>query len=127
MQEVHLSLAGRSWTLRPTFRLIAAVEQATDRGCYALGLRIASGEAKLSEIAAALHAALRATAPDAPRLDEIGAALLEEGAAGVLAPLGDLLLRAFVGGRAWREQGAPAGEGTAATAADPPDRPTSSR
>lgn len=103
-EERTVTLAGRDHAIRPTFRVIAAAEQAAGLGAYALGLRLASAEFRVAELAAVLHAMLRASGGTPPRVEEIGEALMEDGVAGVVGPMADILLRAFQGNRAWRAQ-----------------------
>ena len=112
---VTIELAGRSWTVRPTFRVVAAAEQAAGLGAYALGARIAGGQAAVYELAAVLHAVLRASQDkrDAPKsVDEVGELLMEDGTAAAIGPLSELLMHAFTGNRSWRERAAAEAAGT---------------
>jgi len=117
--EIELTLAGRTWTLRPTVALIRAVERATGGTIYRLGLRLAAGEVSFTEFNAAMHAALKATEPkQAPTPDEVGEGLVEAGYLAVAEPFGQICLGAFNGAKGWEEMQRQ--EAPAAAEADPP-------
>ena len=118
-EERTVSLGGREWTLRPTFRVVAAAEHAAGMGAYALGLRIASAECRVGELATVLHAMIGASGEKQPKVDEIGTAMMEEGITTVVGAMADILLRAFQGNKAWRAAQAEREKEAAEPASDP--------
>lgn len=96
--EVEIALAGRRFTLRPTFQAIAEIEKQTGCGLIELLQCLSGGGVKVSDLAAIITAGLRAAGEPA-RFDKVGAMLLESGLEPVMQPVGEFLVGAVTGGR----------------------------
>lgn len=77
--EVNITLLGKTWTLRPTFGALAEIEDATGMGLAAVIQRFASGAFSIEDVAIVLHEGMRAVHDDAPDLEAIKHAIIEEG------------------------------------------------
>lgn len=96
--EVEITLAGDSYTLRPSFQALCEIEEATGMGIAALLRRYGDGAFGVRDVAAVLWAGIRATDRQAPRMNEIGEIIVEEGLAAFVEPVGRFLARAVSGG-----------------------------
>lgn len=108
LQEVELKIGSQTFTVRPTYKLLARIERIMDQPARELGARCYAGqmpfamrngvkELGFSDIVNLLGAIL-ADNPKAPGPDEIGEIFMEQG--GYLdnvAPLGVLLTRHIQG------------------------------
>lgn len=98
LQDIELDFAGKTWTLRPEFRTLVAIEAALEQPSRALGLKFLRMEASVGEIAATIFMLLR-DRKDAPTRDEIGEAIMADGYDDVLMPIGTYLTRAIRGSK----------------------------
>ena len=97
-QEIELSIGGRKYAVRPTFKTIAAIEQAAGQGCVPLGLKVARSQATLTELALILNAMV-GDQPGAPTPEAIGEHLMEDGLMAMIDPVSEFLLRALRGNK----------------------------
>lgn len=97
-QEIEINMGGRTYAVRPTFKTVAAIEQATGQGCVALGLKVARSQATLTEVAVILNAMVREQ-PNPLSPEEIGDILMEEGLFPLIEPVSEFLLRALRGNK----------------------------
>lgn len=97
-QEIELSIGGRKYAVRPTFKTVAAIEQAAGQGCVPLGLKVARSQATLTEVALILNAMVH-DQPGAPTPEEIGEHLMEDGLFPLIDPVSEFLLRALRGNK----------------------------
>jgi hypothetical protein len=100
LQEVEFEISGKTYRVRPTFKLVTMIERATGVGCTALGMKVTRSEATMDEIAISLYVIARDQEPKTELTPErIGESLMEDGYAGVRDSLATLLLRSFRGNR----------------------------
>lgn len=115
LQEVEFKLAGEVFRVRPTYRIIARLEQVLDAPARELGLRCIAAqmnysqrngvkEISFSEIVTMLGAVL-ADNPKAPRPADIGDILMEKGGyLDLAAPFGILLTRHLQGNEEYERE-----------------------
>lgn len=77
--EVEVDLMGRSWTMRPTLQAIRETEDRTGRGIAGTVRRFAQGEFGIDDVAAVLHAGIKAAHSEAPSFAEVQGAVFDEG------------------------------------------------
>jgi len=125
-QEVEIKLNGSTFSVRPTFEIIANIEAATDQPARMLGMRALlagvkvaerppnASEIKMSELATAIFWMLRGKkgAPESPQA--VGDILMEDGYLQLLDPVGMFLVRAQRGNKEHEK------EATQATASTDP-------
>ena len=95
--EVEVRLAGKTWTMRPTFQALCEIEGRTGVGITTLARRCHEGDFGAGPIVAVLWAGIRATHDDAPDHDEVGRLVVAEGVIGFAAPALEFLLAALLG------------------------------
>ena len=94
--EVEIALGGRRYVMRPSFAAIAEIETRTGQGVIGLARRLASGDIRVSDVAAIVTAGLRAAGEPA-KLEMVGEMVLEEGLASLAPSLGAFLSAAISG------------------------------
>ncbi len=94
--EVDITLLGESWTLRPTFGALAEIEDATGLGLAAVVQRFASGAFGIADVAIVLREGMRAVRDDAPDLEAIKPAIIEEGFGKYALAAGEFLSNAVL-------------------------------
>ena len=94
--EVKVTLAGKAYTMRPTFQALCEIEEQTGVGLAVQLRRFGEGSFGVRDVAAILAAGIRATDRNAPGADEIGEIVVEEGLAPFVEPIG-VFLAATVG------------------------------
>ncbi len=136
LQEVEIPFNGRTFRVRPEYRILARIEAVTGAPCRETGIRCyASGlpfsqrngvkELGLAEVATVLSVLLEGQ-KDAPPTGEIGPILVQDGYIELMGPLGDFLTRAARGNKVYEQEMREKAElaekeGTAAAAdKDPP-------
>lgn len=144
LQEVVFQFGGKTYRIRPTWKVLVRIESALGQSsrtlgmkCWATGIpaseRGANPEISLAEISGVL-AGMLADIKGAPPMDQIGEILVDEGYADLLLPLGSFLVRAQRGNiaheqeilatrKAAEEAAAKAEEGAAQVESDPPKPP----
>lgn len=95
--EVAIRLAGRDYTLRPTFRALCEIETRTGQGLVALARRTAAGDIGFTETAAIVTAGLKAAGEPA-EFDQAGRLILETGLANCVPAVTAFLAAALGGG-----------------------------
>ncbi len=109
--EVEIPLGGTTYRVRPQYRILARIEFVTGDSVRELGLRCYAAalplqqrpqnvkEIKLAEVANILGLML-ADIPAAPKAEQIGELLVEEGGfMDLLQPMGDFLTRSVRGNK----------------------------
>jgi hypothetical protein len=127
-QEIELELGGKTYTVRPDFRTISAIEAATEQAARALGLKCLAAsmpvdsrrgtpEVSMTELAQAIFWMLKdkKNAPATPM--DVGDLLMEEGYGKLLMPVGEFLIRAQRGNKEHQKEAA-----QAAAQANPPSQ-----
>ncbi|WP_114393235.1 gene transfer agent family protein [Oleisolibacter albus] len=115
--EVSLTLAGRPYTMRPSFGAMVELEEALGCGVTDLASAIlAKGAATLrtSQMAAIIWAGLKGAGTELSR-DEVGTLVVQTGLAACIHPASQLLANMLTGGQPPREDSA--GEAMAAAGA----------
>lgn len=98
LQDIEFSFAGKDWVVRPEFKTIVSIEAALGQASRSLGLKLLRYEASVTEVAAVVFLVLR-DKKGAPGRDEVGEIIMADGYEDLLAPLGNLLLRAIRGSK----------------------------
>jgi len=97
--EIALDLAGRKFTMRPTFEAIAAIEAASGHDTGALLMLLLGRRVRAVDLAVILQAGIAAgNGGEAPSLEKIGALILRAGLAAALEPATAFLIEAITGG-----------------------------
>jgi hypothetical protein len=109
-QEIEFTFMGKPWKVRPTFDVISSVEKATGESAMTLGRKLINYEMPLTTIAVVLYSILRPLG--GPKIDEIGAAIVEDGYQELTEPVATLLVRALKGNAAHMREAAAAAGGT---------------
>lgn len=94
--ECELKVCGRTYTVRPTFQVVSAIEAATGKGAVALGASILGLECPLNDLAQAVYQAVKPLG--GPSLAEVGDDIMEHGYKEFMA-VGEMLFRTFRGNR----------------------------
>ena len=123
--EVEITLAGKTYTMRPTFEALCEIEDRTGVGLAVQLRRFAEGTFGVRDVAAILSAGIRASDKAAPGIDEIGQIIVEEGIAPFAEAIGVFLagtVGAVRGGKV--EAGAARSRRSAEKNAGPPGEKT---
>jgi hypothetical protein len=109
--ETTLDLMGVTYHVRPVFNAIARIEGATNQSVLTLGQSVLTASIPVSTLAVILHH-MAATDENkkAPRVQDIGEYLMDEGIQDFMSPAANFLMRSFAGNRKPRKVGA-GGEG----------------
>lgn len=107
--EVEFTLAGETYTVRPSFKIISEIEGAVGGVMPFLG-RLRAGTWTVTELVAIMQAVLRSQ-PNAPKPRDIPDLVFEaeDGPVSFVGPIAELLSNAITGG-----QKEPEGNGTKA-------------
>lgn len=118
-QEIELKLDGKTFTVRPDFRTISAIEAATDQAARGLGLKCLAAsmpvdsrrgtpEVSMTELVQAVFWMLKDKkgAPETPM--DVGEILMEEGYGKLLMPVGEFLVRGQRGNKEHAKEAAQA-------------------
>lgn len=112
LQEVELHIGPQTFTVRPSYKILARIERVMDTPARELGARCYAGqmpysqrsgikELGLTEVVM-LCSAILADNPKAPTQDEMGEILMAKGGyLGLIEPLGQLLTRHIRGSEAY--------------------------
>lgn len=95
--EVHLEMAGRQFTLKPSFESIIEIESRLG-GVVALALRASKGEYGLKDITTVIWCTLNYLGPDKPSYENIGQMVLEAGLVPASHAMKDILTAILGGG-----------------------------
>ena len=98
--EIEIELGGATYRVRPTFKIISAIEMATNQGCTALGAKFLQQQGSLTEMAAILFHVLRHE-KNAPTQEEIQEMVFEDGMMDLIVPIAGLLTRSLRGNKAY--------------------------
>ena len=96
--ELDVKLLGKSWTMRLTFEAIADIEAKTAMGLAAVVRRFIQSEFGVNEVAAVIWAGIDAAHDDAPDLEAVKRAVVEEGFGGLAVTAAEFLGRAVAAG-----------------------------
>ena len=102
--EVHLELAGRQFTLKPSFESIIEIESRLG-GVVALALRASKGDYGLKDITTVIWCTLSYLGADKPSYENIGQMVLEAGLVPASHAMKDILTAILGGGAV--ESGSP--------------------
>lgn len=94
--EIALELAGRRVALRPTFEALAEVEEKLGLDLVPLAQRFAAKRVGVRHLAAIVWCCWRGE--DRPAYEAVGQMVVDAGVAGLIEPLGGLLVAALNGG-----------------------------
>ena len=94
--EVDVEICGKTYTLRPTFTVIAGIETALNEGVLPLAQKISDGSIKMLSLATILLIALK-DQEGTPNLEAIGQDMMARGHKTFLEPVGLFLLAAVSG------------------------------
>lgn len=82
-QEISFDLGGKTYTVRPTWQALSAIETATGESCYALGVKMFNirdvGIGEMAVILRALATSDERNGKDVPTISEIGEILFQDG------------------------------------------------
>lgn len=95
---VAITLAGKTFTMTPSFQAIVEIEQHTDKGLLELMAYLIDGRGKITDSAAVITAGLKAAGEPAT-VDKVGAMLFESGAKSFMRPVLTYLATLLNGGR----------------------------
>ncbi len=95
--DVDIDMLGKTRTLRPTFGALAGIEHATGMGFAAVVQRFASGQFGIDDVAIVLREGMGAAGDDAPDLETIKRAIVDEGFGVCAAAAGAFLGNAVLG------------------------------
>ncbi len=109
--EVEITLAGKSYVMRPTFGALAAIEAKTGEGIAELLERMRTGRVRITDVTAVIWAGLGATG-EPVTYEKVGELVAEIGLDSLAVPVSMFLLNACKGGQA-------SGEARAAEPVDP--------
>ena len=125
LQEIELSFDGKTYRIRPTFKVLVGIEANTGQSSRDLGLKIWNGNAALIEIATVLQVILRDQGVERS-LDEIGDVIMADGFLPFTDPLGRFLTRSQRGHKEHEREALKAAEDAKKEAAPgaPEDPPT---
>lgn len=98
--EGEITLDGKAYTLRLSFRALCRIEEGTGLRTGTLLRRFAEGDVGARDMAIVIHAGMHAFDERAPALDEVGRMVVDEGIAALAAPVGEFLAGAISGNRA---------------------------
>lgn len=110
--EVEIKLLGRPVTLRPSFANLAAAEEKIGLDLVPLAHRFAAKRVGLRQVAALIDCCW--ASPDKPSAADVGELVVRTGLAGLIEPVGELLLAALNGGAEKKDAG-PTGAAPATT------------
>lgn len=98
--EVAIHLAGREWTLRPTYAAIVEIENATGQSIMQLSRSLMAKEWSAQQLVAIVAAGLRAGGERGVRTEDVGEYVLREGFASpaLLTAIALFLRNALTGG-----------------------------
>jgi hypothetical protein len=100
-QEIDIIFDGKSYSVRPTFEVISAIEANTGQACAALAWKFLDDDprnyASLSETGTVLYWALRPSMGDKLTPAKVGEVLMNDGCGPFWKPLGLLCSRAIKG------------------------------
>ena len=94
-----LELCGREFGVKRTFDLIVRIEDVTGQSAMALGTRAANLELPLGDFVKVLHEMVKRE-DKPPTRQQIGDAVLADGALGLMASVAGFLVQTYVGHRA---------------------------
>lgn len=94
--EIALTIADKTYAIRPTFSLIAELEDQFN-SLMDIGQKLESGDWRITDLVRLLHMMLESTDQDTPDLDTIAQAVLEQGATHFVAPVYEFLTLALIG------------------------------
>lgn len=97
--EVTITLAGQQYVIRPTFQVIAAIEQATGKSLMAIAMAWGRNDVSLHEVAIIVHTAIRLQHQTRMTLGQVGDAIFDAGLGPVVMELLDFVTAAVGGGR----------------------------
>ena len=123
-QETEITFGEKTYTVKPTFAVIAGIEDATGQACIALAKKCyasdSAGLPSLTEFGRVVYHLLKPFGgPDA---DEVGRTLMDYGCVSLYIPVGDILSRALRGNidHIRQAEEAAKGEGTVNPPPTPP-------
>lgn len=120
-QEIDFTLGGKTYSVRPTWQVIAGIEKATGESASVTGMKIYGRTIALSDFARVMHSIIRTADPkDAPTYDRVGEMLIDEGTRGLFEPASTLLLRHLRGDREYVKDMAAIKKGEGGEADSPP-------
>ena len=94
--DIEIELGGRRFVMRPSYKAVCEIEEATGVGVPALAARVMNGQEKLTEIAAIVTAGLRAAGEPAS-FGKVGEMIFAAGLEKALGPAVEFLTRAIGG------------------------------
>jgi len=95
--ETSITLMGVDYVVRPSFQTIARIEGALNEGVISLGQKMTKGELSLGGMAVVLHHMAGSTGDRAPKVNDIGEDLMENGIQQHIVSVSEFLLTAFQG------------------------------
>ena len=95
--EVEITLAGKTWTMRPTFQALCEIEDKTGAELTTLARQIWDGEGSVKATAIIVSEGIRACHANGPDLNAVGEAIVSEGLNSVLEPVVLYLVAAITG------------------------------
>ena len=98
--EVDVVLDGKTWTMRPDFQTLRAIEHKAGMSALKLIRVIGEGAASLDHIVTVLELGLKAANDDAPGFDQIGEMVVRQGVSDLLPPILVFLGSVAVGDKA---------------------------
>lgn len=104
LQETEVEICGKTYKVRPTFKIVAAIEGATEKSCVVLGRRLLNMEAPVAEIATVLYC--MAADQKGPSVEQIGASLIEKGSRRYRDVLSAFLLNVYLGDEEMKKEAA---------------------
>jgi len=100
--EVEIVLGGKTYFVRPTFKIISAIEMATNQSSMSLGFKFVQQNGSLTQLVAILFHILRHE-KNAPDQEQIAEMVMEEGMMNLIAPVSQFLTRSLRGNKAYLE------------------------
>ena len=97
--EAAIHIGDRTYTLRPTFTALVEIEERTGMGLIELAQCFFDQKVRVKDVVSVIFAGIRAAENDWPEEDVVANAVVENGLANVIEPVGAFLADALAGGQ----------------------------
>lgn len=96
--EVEIVLAGKSYTMRPTFQALAEIEHLAGAGMVALANRFIAKQYGVRDAAAIIFPAIKATGETGASYERVGELVVQTGLTNIAPALLQFVVNAISGG-----------------------------
>lgn len=97
LQETEVEICGKPYRVRPTFRLISAIETALGESCVTVGRRILNMQARTAELATVLSILAADEKGKGPSVQQVGEDLIKNGQRRYRESIANFLMAVYLG------------------------------